>query len=398
MKKLLIILSFVSLTIIANGQWQLTSLDSLTVFSLAAKGDTIFAGTEYGVYMSTNNGDNWKVVDSGLINIFILSFAISGNNIFVATNGDGVFLSSNNGQLWTAVNNGLTPNIIEALIISKDTIYAGGNCGGVYLSSNNGNSWKAVDSGLMDTTVTNCIFSLAKSDSNIFAGTPDGVYYSSNNGMFWKAVNNTLPINYYGDYPFVNALAIKRDTVFAGADQGLFSSSNNGSSWIGVNSGSSNSWVFSLITSGNSIFAGTASGVCFSSNNGSKWTAINNGLPTNTSVEALAINENYLFAGTGNDYGGIGVWRLPISALGIKEINDNAGNIAVYPNPVINNVTIESMQKSTIEIIDIQGQTIMQQTVPQGKSDIDISGLVKGVYILRLCSNDKTEVTRIVKE
>ena len=39
----------------------------------------------------------------------------------------------------------------------------------------------------------------------------------------------------------------------------------------------------------------------------------------------------------------------------------------------------------------------LQQQLQQGKTDIDISGLAKGVYILRLCSNDKTEVAKIVK-
>ncbi|MEA3448944.1 MAG: hypothetical protein U9Q98_10955, partial [Bacteroidota bacterium] len=36
----------------------------------------------------------------------INSIAISGTNIFAGT-WDGVFLSSDNGQNWTAVNNGL---------------------------------------------------------------------------------------------------------------------------------------------------------------------------------------------------------------------------------------------------------------------------------------------------
>jgi hypothetical protein len=82
---------------------------------------------------------------------------------------------------------------------------------------------------------------------------------------------------------------------------------------------------------------------------------------------------------------------------GINELY-NKLNIMVYPNPALNNITIESMQKSTIELLNIQGQTIKQQQIQQGKTDIDLSELSKGVYILRLCSNDKTEVTRIVKE
>ena len=86
------------------------------------------------------------------------------------------------------------------------------------------------------------------------------------------------------------------------------------------------------------------------------------------------------------------------TGVGIHGYNVNHTAVEIFPNPVINNITIEALQKSTMEILNIQGQTIIQQTVPQGKTDINISGLAKGVYIVRLCSNDKTEVARIVKE
>ena len=79
-------------------------------------------------------------------------------------------------------------------------------------------------------------------------------------------------------------------------------------------------------------------------------------------------------------------------------LNNNTGNITVYPNPTNDKLTIEFLQKSTMEILNIQGQTILQQQLQQGKTAIDISGIAKGVYILRLCSNDKTVVTKIVKE
>ena len=76
----------------------------------------------------------------------------------------------------------------------------------------------------------------------------------------------------------------------------------------------------------------------------------------------------------------------------------NTQQIKIYPNPTSDDLTIEDLQKSTLEITNIQGQTILQQTLQQGKTDIDIRRLAKGVYILRLCSNDKTVVTKIVKE
>lgn len=81
----------------------------------------------------------------------------------------------------------------------------------------------------------------------------------------------------------------------------------------------------------------------------------------------------------------------------IYEIN-LINNISIYPNPTTNCLSVEILQKSLIEILNIQGQTIIQRQLQQGKTDIDISGLAKGVYILRLNSNKMTEVTKFVKE
>ena len=83
-----------------------------------------------------------------------------------------------------------------------------------------------------------------------------------------------------------------------------------------------------------------------SSNNGSSWTSVNTGL-TDLGIFPLAIKGDTLFAGTSSH----GVWKRPLSQMtGIEEINNNAGNIEVYPNPATNNITIESHQKSTMEI------------------------------------------------
>jgi len=79
----------------------------------------------------------------------------------------------------------------------------------------------------------------------------------------------------------------------------------------------------------------------------------------------------------------------------LKPINYQA---MISPNPATNKLNVEVMQKSELQILNIQGQILMQQQIQQGKNDIDISRLAKGIYILRVCSNDRTEVVRIVKE
>lgn len=82
---------------------------------------------------------------------------------------------------------------------------------------------------------------------------------------------------------------------------------------------------------------------------------------------------------------------------GFEEKQDK-GLISIYPNPATYALTIESPKTAIMEILDIQGQTILKKQLQQGQTDIDISGLAKGLYILRLSSSDKTEVTRFVKE
>jgi photosystem II stability/assembly factor-like uncharacterized protein len=389
MKKLLLFLLFVIMTVIANAQWQQTSLDSDHVESLTSKGDTIFAGTNSSIYMSTNNGGNWAEVNNGLpATNQTMSLAIKGNSIFAGTS-NGVYSSSNNGSGWTASNNGLvlSNTNVFAFAVSDSIIFAG-TYNGVFSSSNNGSNWYA-------TSLSNVIMSLSFKGDTLFAGTNgyDGIYLSTNNGSSWDSVNTGLT----GSDLLVFALAQKGSNIFAGTcGGGVFLSTNNGNSWVAVNTGLNNKEVYAISIWGNKIFAGTyGGGIFMSSNNGNSWSAINYGLPLNPSVFSLTINGNYIFAGTVNN----GVWRLPLSEIGIvEEINNNAGNIAVYPNPAINYITIKSLQKSILEILNIQGQTIRQQQIQQGKTNIDISGLEKGVYILRLCSNDKTEVARIVKE
>ncbi len=226
-----------------------TGLTNTAVNALAIKGDTIFAGTGGGVYLSSNNGSSW--VNSGSTNLDVYALAISGNNIFAGTYGGGVYLSSNNGSSWTAVNSGLTNLNVFALAIKGDTIFAGTYGGGVYLSSNNGSSWTAVNSGLTNLNVN----TLAISGNKIFAGTHGGgVFLSSNNGSNWSAVNTGIPAN-----TIVYAFAIRGINIFAGTEGGgVFLSSNNGQLWAAV--GLTNSIVYALAISGDTLFAGTFDG------------------------------------------------------------------------------------------------------------------------------------------
>ncbi|MBK7571731.1 MAG: hypothetical protein IPI10_08945 [Bacteroidetes bacterium] len=71
-------------------------------------------------------------------------FAISGSNIFAGTIGGGVFLSTNNGNNWSPVNNGLTNPNVYSLAISGSNVLAG-TLFGLFISYDNGNSWTEIN-------------------------------------------------------------------------------------------------------------------------------------------------------------------------------------------------------------------------------------------------------------
>lgn len=84
--------------------------------------------------------------------------------------------------------------------------------------------------------------------------------------------------------------------------------------------------------------------------------------------------------------------------LGVEDHSTKQNDFNIYPNPSNCNLTIEAPQKSLIEISNIQGQIIMQQKLLQEKSEINICGLLKGIYILRINNNGETRVTKFIKE
>jgi hypothetical protein len=57
----------------------------------AVNGSNLFAGTDGGVFLSTNNGTSWAAVNTGLKNATVSALAVSGPNLFAGTGGRGVW-------------------------------------------------------------------------------------------------------------------------------------------------------------------------------------------------------------------------------------------------------------------------------------------------------------------
>ncbi|MGH9936234.1 MAG: hypothetical protein ACREAM_08310, partial [Blastocatellia bacterium] len=237
----------------------LTGADRFIV-SLAASGADLFAATSLrNVYRSTDQGESWNSVSSGLPFATFRTLIVSGANLFLGT-VSGVYRSSDRGQNWRQVALGLGNRDVAAFAVSDNNIYAGTRGAGVFVSTNQGDSWTAVNSGLTNMT----ILSLAVSGANLFAGTSGGgVFRSTDQGQNWTAVNLGLT------NLFVRSLAVSGANLLAGTGgDGVFQSADNGNTWIAANTGLTNQRVLSLSVSGANIFAGTLGGGVFVSGPG----------------------------------------------------------------------------------------------------------------------------------
>jgi hypothetical protein len=145
-------------------------LPNSNVLSFAVSSSNLVAGTAGGVYLSSDNGTSWNSLNSSLPNGSVYALAFSGVNLFAGTYGSGIYHSTNFGGSWTPENIGLSYSYIVALAVSGANVFAGtygGTTGGVFLSTNNGTGWAAVNTELANRNV----YALTPFGGNLFAGT-----------------------------------------------------------------------------------------------------------------------------------------------------------------------------------------------------------------------------------
>ncbi|MGA2298792.1 MAG: hypothetical protein ABSG15_14690, partial [FCB group bacterium] len=286
---------------------------NLRINAIADYNGKIFAGTDSGIFISTNYGNDWIVSNIGLTNTHVTCFAINENYIYASTT-DKIFITTNYGSNWVQINQSGPAPDIRYLTINGNNFFTA-TFVGAYLSTDNGVNWINI----MNQS-TAYLSSIAINGNNIFeASYINGIYLSTNNGRKWTEVNNGLTNT--GVYN----ITINNNKIFAGTEGGAFVSSNNGSNWTHIKNGLNDTIVTSFAFSGSNILAGTYSeGIFLSTNNGSTWTQINNGL-TDTEIWSLKIKDNFIFAGTdgtgifkadGNDF-------VPLYISKINDINMN---------------------------------------------------------------------------
>ncbi len=88
---------------------------------------------------------------------------------------------------------------------------------------------------------------------------------------------------------------------------------------------------------------------------------------------------------------------MTVEVLGINEITIDG--LVVYPNPTSNVLNVSAAtQMSSIEIVNILGQTLLSKEVSGTQTQVDLSALAAGNYFIRVQAENATTVIQIVKK
>ena len=168
-------------TAITNG---LTANDVYAVIVSPTLPSRLYAGTEMGLFVSSNGGGSWGRSASSPPGRLVPDLAYAGSTLLAATDV-GLYLTTDNGVSWHKPTIDLPPIRINTLVpgSTANTIYAG-TAAGLYRSTDQGNTWAVLGTGLNNIDVRAIAIDPANAN-HMVAGTSNGLYISQNGGAAW---------------------------------------------------------------------------------------------------------------------------------------------------------------------------------------------------------------------
>jgi len=330
---------------VANDLYSVHFTDPLTGFAVS-----------YGELLkTTDGGDHWvvqdTVINAGLATIFF----IGSDTGFVAGTGR-ILKTTDNGETWIKQNGVVCLGVKSFWATDSQTLYMGGADFLTMKSTDGGVNWDVLIPNISYGTMESIFFT--DHNTGYFAG---GGWAQGNTGTYFAktvdgGVTRTNPLGNIGKWLSCVFFADSSHGYITALDGSILKTTDAGNHWINVNSGVNIALNSIFFTDSITGYVAGAAGTILKTTNG-----------------GLAVS-------------GPDVMNKPIK---------------IYPNPVSDFLMVESnytpTQKSELQLYNISGQLMLQQDIHNKKSELDVSKLPKGVYILKIINAQGTEVVKIDK-
>jgi len=387
-------LSAIVISAALHAQWTPLSVSTMTNRSFCQKGGDLYcASFPAGIKKSAGGTGPWTAVNTGLpvngSNYYVQSVGTDGTNLYAGTES-GVYRSTNNGTNWSSINGTLTasatvyankffstgPNFL--LVIFEGTI---GQGGGIWRTLTNGDSWLIGHSGMASNAKVNHVTQVG---GTLWASTSVGLYTSTDNAQNWTAhpaVNYTV----YG-------LASGNGALVIASTFGIRYSTNGGTSWQDATGGPGSPTDGEVVFFDGKFFALLNGVGCLRSvNNGAAWSDFNTGFGT---VDAAAQEE---FCATTNTLYCTALFDVYALAATSTSVPEAVGSgVVLFPTAFDEGFTLSGATvRGDLLLIDGAGRPCLsQRIVPGGDQRIMRNGLAPGIY--RAVVIDRTNGARSV--
>jgi len=234
---------------------RVTGLTNLNVNALAfepGSSTVVYAGTDAGIFKSTDTGNTWAAtgLGSGEITDLITDSEGAIRRIWGTVAGQGVAYSADGGATFHVYSSGLASlelTSLELEIVGSIRRIWGTTRGGdgVVYSDDLGQTWhSAGGSGLTDRDVTDFTYESSAvrriwgTVRRIWATTASGPFYSDNDGLSWTELSLGLPsgapVSSVSIDPTTNEVMV---SLFSATDGGVYRGANLNGIWSAFNEG-----------------------------------------------------------------------------------------------------------------------------------------------------------------
>ena len=207
----------------------------------------IYVGTKDGVWVSTDSGDDFKRVESGTMPLDINSVAVDpkNNSTLYAGTTWRPYKSTDNGKNWRLIKTGMIDDsdIFAITINPENTSHViASACSGIYESLNGGDNWKKIQGIPSTSRRTRDIVQHPSRPGTIYAGTTEGFWMSVNGGKSWSmTTSRNMEVNKIAVHPD------KPDRVFIATNNyGVLVSNDGGRNFVPTNHSFTSRFTYSV--------------------------------------------------------------------------------------------------------------------------------------------------------
>jgi photosystem II stability/assembly factor-like uncharacterized protein len=203
----------------------------LHTVALGTRPGTLYLGTHYGLFTSTDGGKTWPQPRGVLNNMMITAIAASPVNpnviavIAIPVSGvgaqSGVSISQDGGNTWDARSPGGLPATAYPYTVKAGSIegqfYAFYNYAGWYETRDMGNHWYAITGNPLSNMQTPSLLTDPSNPNHLWLGGDQGLYETRDDGKQWSSIAAIK-----GNVTTIVASTTAPRSIYCLTDQGIF--------------------------------------------------------------------------------------------------------------------------------------------------------------------------------